>query len=104
MVPASPPPPPPPPPPPINIAAAAAVGFAIGARCGTGQFGAVYAALDARSGLPCAIKVVNKRLAADAGMLARLVREKNLLVRMHHEGACPFVVKIVAVCQDNFNL
>lgn len=63
---------------------------------GAGTFGTVWLTRQATTGAPYALKVQYKRDLIEFGQATGVIREKNVMARMHH----PFVMSIVNSQQD----
>lgn len=59
--------------------------YIIGKRLGSGKFGRVYLAKEAKSGYPVAIKVLNKDQLRKYGMEKQLIREIEIQMNLRHK-------------------
>lgn len=67
---------------------------------GAGTFGTVWLTRDAPTDAPYALKVQYKRQLIDSHQAKGVIREKNVMSRMHH----PFVMNLIHAQQDESSL
>ncbi|KFK23575.1 hypothetical protein AALP_AAs59562U000100 [Arabis alpina] len=65
--------------------------YELGRRLGTGSFAKVHVARSIQTGEVVAIKIIDKKKTAEAGMEPRIIREIEAMRRLHHH---PNVLKI----------